>query len=77
MSPDSEVYLNGSHKIKSTRSHSAKGCVIGGCIIPVLFFVFCSVVFNDTGDPLFWPILCVLLGIVGFVIGSGIKNNQP
>lgn len=31
---------------------------------------------GDTGGPLFWPILVVLLGIIGFVIGLFIRDSS-
>ena len=44
------------------------GCASGGCLIPVLLFVF-SAISGDMGGPLFWPIAVVFLAIVGTGIG--------
>lgn len=45
------------------------GCLFGGCLLPILLFFFCAFFFRDTGGLLFWPVLMVLLGIVGLLIG--------
>ena len=45
------------------------GCASGGCLLPVLLFVFAAVS-GDMGGPLFWPIAVVFLGIVGAAIGA-------
>lgn len=45
------------------------GLVVGGCVIPVLLFVFCLVVLRDTGGPLFWPLIAVPMASIGLFVG--------
>ena len=45
------------------------GCGLGGCLAPLLLLLV-SASLGDTGGPLFWPLLALLLGAVGSVIGS-------
>jgi len=49
------------------------GCGIGGCILPFLLLLFCLIVFNDAGGPLFWPIIAVPMALVGLLIGISIR----
>ena len=47
----------------------ALGCGVGGCLIPLLLFIFGLFVMNDIGGPLIWPMLSVFLGTIGLIIG--------
>ena len=49
------------------------GCLSGGCLIPILLFLFCGIVLNDTGGPLIWPILSAFLGLLGLLVGLAIR----
>ena len=49
------------------------GCISGGCLIPILLFLFCGIVLNDTGGPLIWPILSVFFGLLGLLVGLAIR----
>ena len=40
------------------------GAVIGGCVIPLVHFFFGVIVLRDTGGPLFWPLISILLGLI-------------
>lgn len=45
------------------------GAGIGGCLIPLAVLLFCAVVLRDTGGPLFWPFLSVVLALIGLALG--------
>jgi len=63
------------HPPTSPKHYGCRGGVIGGCLLPLLLW-FVAVVSGDTGGPLFWPILVVLLGIIGFIIGLFIRDSS-
>ena len=50
------------------------GFVIGGFGIPISLFLLCSAFLDDTGSPLIWVFMGVVLGVVGFFIGLGIRS---
>lgn len=71
-----------SHEPSSTSSDSARsdassgrsyaplyGCLGGGCLFPLLLFLFCAFILGDTGGPLFWPVCVLFFGVVGLVVG--------
>jgi hypothetical protein len=45
------------------------GCASGGCLFPIILFIFAAVS-GDMGGPLFWPIAVIFLGALGTVIGA-------
>lgn len=45
------------------------GCLSGGCLAPILLLFGCAIFLGDTGGPLFWPFVAVILGVVGMVFG--------
>lgn len=51
-----------------------KGGLVGagslGCLVPLLLAIFCAVVLNDMGGPLFWPIIIIFGAVAGFPIGA-------
>jgi hypothetical protein len=53
------------------------GGVIGGCLIPLVLFLFAAVVLRDTGGPLFWPLIAIPFGLIGLAVGawSGSDND--
>jgi hypothetical protein len=55
------------------------GCAVGGCLIPLLLFIFCLLVLKDIGGYLFWPFIAIPLALIGAGIGYGInlyKNRK-
>jgi hypothetical protein len=54
------------------------GCATGGCLLPILLFVFAAVS-GDMGGPLFWPIAVVFLGAFGTIVGAifGFIGRRP
>jgi len=52
------------------------GCGVGGCLLPILLFLFCAIVLKDTGGPLFWPFIAVFLGLIGLGIGYGVRSHK-
>lgn len=54
------------------------GFVVGGFCIPVVFFLIFSVFLEDTGSPLIWIFLSVILGIIGFFVGMriGMRSSK-
>jgi hypothetical protein len=52
------------------------GCLFGVFVIPVLVFLLVITVGNDLGGPLFWPLLSIICGIVGFSIGKFIQSRR-
>ena len=46
------------------------GALVGGCALPLIFFLLAAFVFNDLGGPCFWPIAVVVLGSVGWFVGA-------
>lgn len=55
------------------RAAPVLGCGVGGCLLPILFLLFCAAVFHDIGGPLFWPMLAMPLAVIGFLVGCGIR----
>jgi hypothetical protein len=45
------------------------GTLIGGVLLPCSGLIYCGVVYNDVGGPLFWPIAAAFFGVVGAAIG--------
>ncbi len=45
------------------------GCGVGGCCIPMILILLCGAILKDTGGPLIWPIMSVLLGAIGLIVG--------
>lgn len=45
------------------------GCLLGGLVVPGGLFVVASLL-GDTGGPLFWPFVMVVLGGLGLLTGS-------
>jgi hypothetical protein len=62
--------------IKPGYSRPIIGCVSGGCLAPILLFIFGGLVLRDTGGPLFWPIIAVPLGLIGLGIGLTPRSRQ-
>lgn len=58
----------------TSKHYGCRGAVTGGCLLPVLLFI-AAAASGDTGGPLFWPILCVFLGIIGFVVGLFVRSS--
>lgn len=56
---------------KRKAGHSAPliGCGLGDCLLPILLFFACAILWGDTGGPLIWPIIAVPLGIAGLIGG--------
>ena len=52
------------------------GCGVGGCLLPILLFLFCVIVLKDAGGPLFWPIIAVPLGLIGLGVGYGVRSYK-
>jgi pilus assembly protein TadC len=50
------------------------GCAIGGFLIPLVLFIYCVVVLRDVGGPLFWLIIAIPLGLVGFAVGFAVNE---
>lgn len=48
---------------------SACGCLIGGIVVPIAFFLVAGVILHDLGGPLFWPLLCIAGGVSGALLG--------
>jgi hypothetical protein len=58
------------HRIARRSERYGKiGCAVGGIAIPIALLVVASC-FGDTGGPLLWPVLAVLLGGLGLLVGS-------
>jgi len=68
---------SGSHHEEkvSRRRQSAPslGCVGGGCLLPILLFLF-SAAMGDTGGPLIWPLAVMLFGFLGLLTGIVIRD---
>ena len=47
----------------------AVGCGFGGCLLPTAGFLFCALILNDIGGPLFWPIIAGFSGFCGAFVG--------
>ena len=58
------------HRRAVLRRDQAVGCVGGGCVLPLLLFVWAVFAAGDIGGPLFWPIIAVELGLFGFAVGT-------
>ena len=52
------------------RRDQAVGCIGGGCVLPLLLFIWALFVAGDLGGALFWPIIVVELGLFGFAVGT-------
>ena len=52
------------------------GCGVGGCLLPCVLMLFFAIVYNDIGGPLFWPIIAIPLGALGWAIGQGIRDRR-
>lgn len=50
------------------------GCWVGGCCIPTILLLLCAAFLGDTGGPLIWPILSIVLGLLGLFLGIGIRS---
>jgi EamA domain-containing membrane protein RarD len=55
--------------------YAVSGAAIGGLIAPLVLFLLAAIVFRDTGGPLFWPVLSVLLGLIGLGVGAELGRN--
>jgi hypothetical protein len=44
------------------------GCLSGGCLVPIVLFLLAALS-GDTGGPLIWPMLAIVLGVFGTVVG--------
>lgn len=57
---------------KSGNSAPLVGCLSGGCLMPTVLFLLAAF-FGDTGGPLIWPMLAIVLGALGAFLGFGYK----
>lgn len=46
------------------------GAIVGGVIVPIGLGVYCGLVLNDMGGPLFWPFLAIVGLVGGAIVGS-------
>jgi hypothetical protein len=49
------------------------GLAVGGVVVPGLLFIYCLKVLRDIGGYLFWPLIAVGLGSVGFMLGFAVN----
>jgi uncharacterized RDD family membrane protein YckC len=49
------------------------GLIIGGMVVPSLLFIYCLMVLRDVGGYLFWPVIALGLGCVGFTLGFALN----
>jgi hypothetical protein len=67
-------------EVPEAKNYGCRGAVAGGCLFPILIFIFAAIS-GDMGGPLFWPFLVVVFGIVGLVVGLFIprkpKSRSP
>jgi len=49
------------------------GCVVGGCCLPIILLIISAAFLGDIGGPLLWPIISVVFGLIGLVIGIFFK----
>ncbi len=64
--PDPE---ESSRKANRNERFGKIGCAVGGIAMPIMLFFVASFL-GDTGGPLFWPVLAVVLGGIGLLVGS-------
>jgi hypothetical protein len=58
-------------KPRSRWSFGCAGAAGGGCLVPMVLF-FIAAAMGDVGGPLFWPIICVPLALIGFATGMAV-----
>ena len=66
-------------KPRQTRHQAGNGCCVGGCAIPLaLFLMLPFLVGNEIahGYYMILPVLAVILGIVGSIIGFLIRRDS-
>src|SRR5688572_8878022 len=56
-------------KQRSGCIYGVVGAGIGGCLLPVVLFLFAGVALRDTGGPLFWPLIGIPLALTGLALG--------
>ncbi|MEJ6717485.1 MAG: hypothetical protein QNK82_03250 [Akkermansiaceae bacterium] len=47
---------------------AAGGGLIDGCLIPTFYFQSSALVLRETGGPLTWPAIAILLGVIGTLV---------
>lgn len=52
-----------------------KGCIGGGCLLPILLFLL-SAALGETGGPLFWPFAAAFFGLLGGIFGALIDASK-
>ena len=54
------------------------GFISGSCGVSLLALIVCAIASGGSsggGSPLFWPLLMVLCGFIGWVVGMAIKST--
>jgi len=55
---------------------AAKGCAIGGCLIPILLLIICVIFLGDIEGILIYPLIGFPMGLIGMAIGALTKSKK-
>lgn len=67
--PKAEIRVSDSPSERRRGIGCLRGSLGCGCLLPAALFVLCAIS-GDTGGPLIWPMMVLLGGFVGGMIGA-------
>jgi hypothetical protein len=60
--------------LPAPKNYGCWGGTFGGCLLPLLLYLLAAAS-GDTGGILFWPLLVIVFGLVGSIVGLNLHRR--